>query len=179
MSTEDTTRQQQGIQSIEIGAQLLSALAANGRSMKLSELALKAGMPPAKAHRYLVSFIRMGLIEQDANSGRYDLGTFALQLGLASLSRIDVVRLADPFLQDLCDEIGETVALSVWGSHGPTCVRLIESGEPITVTLRIGVVLPLTTSATGLAHAFYPGDHFHRFISSRYLHMLGHCLGFI
>ena len=114
----ELTKQQQGIQSIEIGAQLLRALAANGRSMKLIDLAKKSGMPAAKAHRYLVSFIRMGLVEQDTNTGRYDLGEFSLELGLASLSRIDAVRLADPVLEDLCEEIGETVALSVWGNNG-------------------------------------------------------------
>ena len=162
----ELTKQQQGIQSIEIGAQLLRALAANGRSMKLIDLAKKSGMPAAKAHRYLVSFIRMGLVEQDTNTGRYDLGEFSLELGLASLSRIDAVRLADPVLEDLCEEIGETVALSVWGNHGATCVRLIEAGGPVTVTLRTGVVMPLTTSATGLAYAaFFQSPYLKKWIA--------------
>jgi len=162
----ELTKQQQGIQSIEIGAQLLRALAANGRSMKLIDLAKKSGMPAAKAHRYLVSFIRMGLVEQDTNTGRYDLGEFSLELGLASLSRVDAVRLADPVLEDLCEEIGETVALSVWGNNGATCVRLIEAGGPVTVTLRTGVVMPLTTSATGLAYAaFFQSPYLKKWIA--------------
>jgi DNA-binding IclR family transcriptional regulator len=53
--------------------------------------------------------MRMGLVEQDANTGRYDLGEFALELGLASLARLDPVRLAGPVLDDLCERIGETV----------------------------------------------------------------------
>jgi len=153
-------KQRQGIQSIEVGARLLRALAANGRSMMLRDLAKNAGMPAAKAHRYLVSFARMGLVEQDANTGRYDLGGFALELGLASLARIDPVRLAAPILEDLCEEIGETVALAMWGNHGATCVRWVEAGGPITVTLKTGIVLPLTTSATGLAFAaFYRSSY--------------------
>ena len=154
MATEPT-KPQQGIQSIEVGARLLRALAANGRSMMLRDLARNADMPAAKAHRYLVSYMRMGLVEQDANTGRYDLGEFSLELGLASLARIDAVRLATPILEDLCERIGETVALAMWGNHGATCVRWIEAGGPVTVTLRTGVVLPLTTSATGLAFAAF------------------------
>lgn len=153
--TTEPTKQRQGIQSIEVGARLLRALAANGRSMMLRDLAKNAAMPAAKAHRYLVSFMRMGLVEQDANTGRYDLGGFSLELGLASLARIDPVRLAAPVLDDLCESIGETVALAMWGNHGATCVRWVEAGGPITVTLRTGVVLPLTTSATGLAFAAF------------------------
>lgn len=153
--TETTEKQRQGIQSIEVGTRLLRALAAHGRPMMLRDLAKNAGMPAAKAHRYLVSFMRMGLVEQDGNTGRYDLGSFSLELGLASLSRLDPVRLGAPVLDDLCEKIGETVALAMLGNHGATIVRWVEAGGPITVTLRTGTVLPLTNSATGRAFIAY------------------------
>lgn len=165
--TTEPTKQRQGIQSIEVGARLLRTLAANGRPMMLRDLAKNSSMPAAKAHRYLVSFMRMGLVEQDANTGRYDLGGFSLELGLASLARLDPVRLAAPILEDLCERIGETVALAMWGNHGATCVRWIEAGGPITVTLRTGVVLPLTTSATGLAFAaFYRSSYLKKMLDA-------------
>lgn len=140
----------QGIQSIEVGVPLLAVLADHGGPMMLRDLAHAAGMAPAKAHRYLVSFMRTGLVAQDPVSGRYDLGTFALDLGLASLSRLDAVRTAVPVLEQLNDEIGETVALSVWGNLGPTFIRWIEARRPVTVNLRTGAVMPLLHSATGL-----------------------------
>ncbi len=123
--------------------------------MMLRDLAHAASMPPAKAHRYLVSFMRTGLVEQDSASGRYGLGAFALDLGLSSLGRLDSVRLAGPIIEELCETIGETVGLAVWGTHGATIVRLVEPGGPITVTLRAGTVLPLTNSATGRAFAAF------------------------
>jgi DNA-binding IclR family transcriptional regulator len=152
---EQTQRKQQGIQSIEVGTRLLHVLAESPKPMMLRDLAGAAEMPAAKAHRYLVSYMRMGLVTQDAKSACYDLGEFALELGLARLSRIDVVRLADPILDELCEHIGETVALAIWGSHGATCVRWVDTGGPVTIGLRTGVVLPLTTSATGLAFAAF------------------------
>jgi DNA-binding IclR family transcriptional regulator len=158
--TETAEKQRQGIQSIEVGSRLLRALAAHGRPMMLRDLAKNAGMPAAKAHRYLVSFMRMGLVEQDGNTGRYDLGSFSLELGLASLSRLDPVRLGTPILDDLCETIGETVALAMLGNHGATIVRWVEAGGPITVTLRTGTVLPLTNSATGRAFIAYSRSPF-------------------
>ena len=65
------------------------------------------------------------------------------------------MRLAGPVLDDLCEHIGETVALAMWGNRGATCVRWLEAGGPVTVTLRTGVVLSLTSSATGLAFAAF------------------------
>lgn len=145
----------QGIQSIEVGFRLLNVMAAASHPMMLRDIAKGAGMPAAKAHRYMVSFMRVGIVEQDSASGRYDLGPLALKLGLSSMSRLDPVRLAGPILDALCEEIGETVALAVWGSHGATIVRIVDSGNPVTVTLRPGTVLPLHTSATGRAFAAF------------------------
>src|SRR5690349_19291932 len=112
----------QGIQSIEVGSALLQALAKASGPQMLKDLAAAAQMPPAKAHRYLVSFIRMGLVEQDVATGLYDLGAFALELGLSALARMEPVNLATPALAELGEETGQTVALAVWANHGATMV---------------------------------------------------------
>ncbi|KAB0120653.1 helix-turn-helix domain-containing protein, partial [Escherichia coli] len=45
-------RDRSGIQSIEVGSQLLVALTRAMRAMALGDLARAAGMHPSKAHRY-------------------------------------------------------------------------------------------------------------------------------
>lgn len=147
--------ERQGIQSVEVGFRLLKVLAATNRPMMLRDIAKGAGMPAAKAHRYMVSFLRIGIVEQDAASGRYDLGAYALELGLSGLGRLDPVRLAGPILESLCEEIHETVGLAVWGTYGATIVRIVDAGAPITITVRPGTVLPLYKSATGRAFAAF------------------------
>src|SRR3546814_17712115 len=77
-------------------------------------------MTSAKAHPYLVSFTRVGLVRQDATTGQYELGPFALQMGLVSLQRLDPVRLALPCVNQLAGEIGHTLAIAVLGPPGPT-----------------------------------------------------------
>lgn len=115
-----------------------------------------SAMPAAKAHRYLVSFQRMGLVSQDPLSARYHLGPFALALGLSALASLDPIRLASPILDELCDAIGMGVGLAVWGSSGATIVRYVDTGDAISVCLRVGRVLGLHDSATGRCfNAFY------------------------
>lgn len=157
----------QGIQSIEVGFRLLNVLATTNRPMMLRDIAKGAGMPAAKAHRYMVSFLRIGIVEQDSSSGRYDLGAYALELGLSGLGRLDPVRFAGPILETLCEEIQETVALAVWGNHGATIVRIVDAGGPITITLRAGTILPLCNSATGRAFAaFYRSPFLKKMLDS-------------
>ncbi len=75
---------QQGIQSIEVGAQVLRALEAGRGPMALSEVARNCAMHPAKVHRYLVSLVRAGLASQDARTG------LVLAIGLAMPARLPV-----------------------------------------------------------------------------------------
>jgi DNA-binding IclR family transcriptional regulator len=152
-------KSQQGIQSIEVGARLLQALVQTARPQMLRDLAAEAEMPAAKAHRYLVSFTRMGLVEQQTDTGLYDLGAFALELGLSALARLNPVTVAAPALSELCRETGQTVALAVWANQGATIVRWLGADTPVAASLRVGSVMPLTRSATGGAFlAFMPAD---------------------
>jgi DNA-binding IclR family transcriptional regulator len=149
---------QRGVQSIEVGGSLLRALAQLGRPSALKDLAAAADMPPAKAHPYLVSLGKVGLIEQDSASGRYGLGPLAMELGLISLQQYDPVRLASPRLPELAQQLQLTVALAVWGNLGPTIVRLEEAPTAVHVNMRHGTVMSLRGTASGLLFAAFHAE---------------------
>ena len=85
----------------------------------------------------------------------HDLGAFSLDLGLTSTAQVDAVRIARPVVEELSRQLDMTVGLAVWGNHGPTIIQWEEGSQPLAVTLRTGLVLPLLTSATGLVFAAY------------------------
>ena len=146
-------KERAGIQSVEVGFALLEGLTRARGPLMLKDVAAAAGMSAAKAHRYLVSFQRLGLVTQDARTARYDLGPAALKLGLASLARLDAMRLARERVPGWMEQIGHTLALAVWGNHGPTIVHWEESPQAVTANLRLGDVMPLLASATGRCFA--------------------------
>jgi DNA-binding IclR family transcriptional regulator len=155
--TADTfvEKERRGIQSIEVGGQLLLALGSRGRPMALRDLAKAADMLPGKAHPYLVSFNKLGLVTQDAATGHYWLGPTAIQLGLVSLQMLNPVREATPYAEQLAEATGHSVALSAWGNQGPTIVRLVDPIYPLHVNLRTGTVMSLAGTATGRLFAAY------------------------
>lgn len=152
---EDNPRTPRGIQSVEVGGQLLKVLARTGRRMALKDLAGAAGMTAAKAHPYLVSFGKLGLVEQDPVSGHYGLGPLAMQLGLISLQQVDPVRLAIAELPGLAQRIGYTVSASVWGDSGPTIIRVEEGPTAVYVAMRHGTTASVRHTATGKVFAAY------------------------
>jgi DNA-binding IclR family transcriptional regulator len=142
-----------GVQSLEIGMGILRAMVNGQRSMMLKDIAAAAEMPPSKAHRYLVSLIRAGLVEQDPLTSRYDLGPFALNIGLVAIDRLDRVRLGLTAIAQLRDQINETTALAVWSDNGPVIVRWERPRRPITVNVVTGTALELLSSASGRVFA--------------------------
>jgi DNA-binding IclR family transcriptional regulator len=145
----------QSVRAVATGAALLSTLGKFTGNATLSELAAAAHLPLAKAHRYLKALIDSAFVAQDPATGNYRLGREALALGLAALAAIDLVALATPLIGDLSALVNETTVLSIWASHGATVVHVKEPPRRVTVVTRIGSVLPLTTSATGLVFAAY------------------------
>lgn len=150
---DDADKGQRAIQSVEVGGRLLLALGANAGPMTLKDLAAQAGLPPSRAHPYLVSFGRLGLVQQDVDSGRYGLGPAALQLGLTALRQCDPVKAAVPVAEALAAETGQAVAVAVWGNFGPTVIRMIDARQPLHVAMRAGTVMSMFGTATGRAFA--------------------------
>jgi DNA-binding IclR family transcriptional regulator len=152
-------RAQAGVQSLENGLALVLVLAHNRRPMKLTAVADLAGVSPGKAHRYLVSFVRAGFVTQDPETGLYGMGPVALEFSLSCLATIEPISLAAREAERLCAQTGHTVAVSVWGSFGPTVVRWEQPAHPVMVNVGLGSVFPLYRSATGrIFAAFMPDD---------------------
>ena len=144
-----------GVQSVEVAGRILAVLAESTRPMMLRDIADAAGMPPGQAHPYIVSFRKIGLVEQDAQSGLYRLGWFALHLGLARLRGFEPYQMASEAITEPARTLDLGVALTVWGTYGPTVIRSIESSHNITTNSKPGTVLGLTGTATGKVWAAF------------------------
>ncbi len=146
-----------GIKSVEVGGRLLDVLAHAHEPLMLKELASKARLSPSAAHRYLVSYRRIGLVQQDSGTKAYDLGQFAIELGVTAIGRSNFLSAAHELQRKLRDQLDELVMIAVWGSHGPVITSVEESSKPVVVTMRVGATLPLFRTATGwIFGAFMP-----------------------
>jgi len=141
-----------GIQSVNIGFRVLAALATEPEAATLGAVAKRSNLSASQAHRYLASLVTSGMARQDPSSGRYELGSQAIQIGLAALARTDVFAQTDPAIAAFTRETGRTTLVAARGPLGPTIVRWHAGRTPVTTSLSIGSTLPLLGSATG--HVF-------------------------
>jgi len=138
-----------GIQSVDIGMSVLKALAVAKGPMSLKEIGAACGMAPSKAHRYLHSLVAGGLVAQQKRSGKYDLGLFALRLGVSAIRRIDVVNRASDHLEDLVDQLAMPAHIAIWSHEGPIAVRWQRTADSLISPDVLGSTFPLLRSATG------------------------------
>lgn len=148
-ATRTATPARRGIQSAGIAFNVLSALAAEPEAVGLTALARRTGLSASQTHRYLASLIHAGFARQNPHSGHYDLGSNAIQIGLAALARTDVFALADPAIAEFTRITGRSTLLAVRGPLGATVVRWHAGRIPVITSVSVGSVLPYLRSATG------------------------------
>lgn len=148
-----------GIQSIEVGLRIIESLTAAMGPQTLKALSEASDIAPSNCHRYLASFVRTGIVVQDAASGRYDLGPLAVRTGLAALGRLDPVATGLTALSRLVEDTGHTGLLAVLGEHGAVIIRWLTGRRPVRTSLSMGSTLPILGSATGRVFlAFLPPE---------------------
>ena len=164
-----------GVQSAEVVLEVLSAFIGAEPMPMLKTLAERTGMHPAKIHRYLVSLVRTGYVEQDASSSRYRLGPAALRLAFAALSAIDSIRVTRPLMAEFCHRLGYTVVLAVWKAGGPMIAIKETSPGLLTITATEGYLLPVLRSSIGNAFgAWLPREKTEKIIASELEELAAH-----
>lgn len=140
-----------GIQSIDVGFRLVAALLEAGRPLPLKLLAAEAGMSPSKAHNYLVSFRRIGLVVKDEETGHYRLGPMSGDLGLAYLAQRSGLSVAERAIRLIRERgaLRSGLFVSIWSEKGPVIVACDEGVSGVPYDLRVGHHSSPVYTATG------------------------------
>ncbi|QPF93581.1 flavin reductase [Bradyrhizobium commune] len=68
-------------------------------------------------------------------------------------AQLTAMRLGTRAIERLVRRFDETMALAVWGAHGPTITHWEPASAPVSEALPLGLILPVASTATGLAFA--------------------------
>jgi DNA-binding IclR family transcriptional regulator len=137
------------IQVIDRMMSLLNILATHVEPIGLKQLAAQTALHPSSAHRILGVMVEKGLAER-VDHGNYQLGIKWLELGNLVKARLNVRQVALPFMQKLCDELGETVNLTLrQGDEIVYVERVAADTAMMRVVQVVGARAPLHITAVG------------------------------
>jgi IclR family pca regulon transcriptional regulator len=148
------------IQAVERAATILSTFTPAKPRLSLNEVTAALGTSKATAHRYTKALRAANLLRYDPAESVYSLGPQVLTLAAAARAGLPVVKLAEPFMEQLMRQVQETVVLSVWDGESPIVVASNDNTDHIArIAVRLGARLSPTSSAQGRVFcAFLPED---------------------
>jgi DNA-binding IclR family transcriptional regulator len=136
---------------------LLGAFDAGHRMLTLSELARRAGMPLATAHRLIGELQRWGALERLA-TGEYVVGRRLWDVGLLAPVQSGLRQAASPFLHDLYGATLATVHLAVRDGAEVLYVDRLSGHVSVPVVSGIGSRLPMHATGVGKVLLAYAPD---------------------
>lgn len=147
--TETTTRSRYTIEALARGLEVLSLFTAARPALSFQEIVDQLGLAKSTAFRILATLEQLGYLEQDAATRRYRPGLHVFQLGFAALAGLDLQQLAHPFLEQLAQELGETVSMAVLDDLDIIYIDRIRNRAIVGMVLGIGSRLPAHSASLG------------------------------
>ena len=137
-----------GVQSVDRAVSVLEILAREG-SAGVSEVATEIGVHKSTAFRLLAALEERDLVEQNTERGKYQLGFGVLRLASAIPARLELVRQAQPVLDELAQHIDETINLAVVREHYSVHVQQALGSAAVASQNWVGQVTPLHATSSG------------------------------
>lgn len=139
-------------QSLERGLAILSSFTPARPVLGIADIADDLGMSPATTHRYAITLVALGYLEQDA-SRKYKLGLRVTDLGMSALNSTGLREHARPYLEELRHRTSYTTSIAVLDGSEIVYVdraRSFRRGQnKIDLNLRLGSRLPAYCTAMG------------------------------
>ena len=139
------------IQSIERAASILRCLASGPRRLGVSELASRLGLAKTTIHGILKTLHSEGFVEQDLESGKYQIGPALLQLGQTYLDVNELRKQSLVWSEMLAVKSQAAVRVGVLRSGSVLIVHHVFRPDNSLQILEVGSNLPLHATALGKA----------------------------
>ncbi|MEJ2654081.1 MAG: IclR family transcriptional regulator [Acidihalobacter sp.] len=137
----------------------------------ITEICQTLSLAKSSAHDLAETLLAEGVLEKNADTKRYSLGSRLIELGNRAQNQFDIVRLAHPFLLELSEKTEETVHLTVLDNDEVLYLDCVESRLRFRMTSIIGARCPLHCTGVGKAIlAYLPETEQSRIIKEKGLH---------
>lgn len=144
-----TERSTEPVRSIAKACTLLDLLTEAKRPLSLGELTQSSGWAKSTVYGLLSSMRSCGLVEQDAQSGRYTLGVRLFEYGSAVSSTRNIITLAKEPMERLVKATGESASLSMLDRGEALVLLHAEPDSAFHIVSETGAHLPAFCTAQG------------------------------
>jgi DNA-binding IclR family transcriptional regulator len=133
------------------GLEVLRAFTPNEGVLGNGEIAQRTGLPKPTVSRLTYTLTKLGYLAHIERLGKYQLAPAALAIGYSTLANMRIRSLARPYMQELANYAGASVALGSRDRLNLMYVEHCRSNATVLLRLHLGSRIPITTTAMGRA----------------------------
>lgn len=137
------------VKSVEKAITLIETLAEANQSLPLQEISKRTGYAKSTVHRLLSTLRAHDIVEQSTQDGRYLLGIRLFELGCSISNNWDVAAIARPYMQNIANELNESICLSILSRGEALIMSFMESTSAFHVVSKVGSRLPAHCTVQG------------------------------
>lgn len=159
-------RRRTRLSSVANAVRLIKAFSDEEYEIGIGRLAKRLGLAKSTVHRLASTLLAEGMLEQNAEDGKYRLGLALFEVGALVRRKMDFTAEARPFLRMLMVKTGETVHLAVLDRGSVLYINTHESRQAIRMSSTVGTRAPVHSTAVGKALlAFQPVETIDRVVA--------------
>jgi len=126
---------------------LMLTFSADENTLTARQLAERTGIALPSVYRYITLLRETGLLAGDER-GSYRLSARLIGLARAAEAAESIIDIADPVMQRLAEQTGETVILVRLIGRSAVCVHRVQSAQRLRISFEPGQPLPLERGAS-------------------------------
>ena len=135
------------VQSLQRGLAVIRAFDGESTMLTLGEVATATGLARAAARRFLLTLVDLGYVRVDARL--FELSPRVLELGRAYLSSLRLPTIAQPQLEALVDDVGESATIAVLDDADIVYVGHVPARRIMAITITVGTRDPAFATSLG------------------------------
>jgi IclR family KDG regulon transcriptional repressor len=143
------------VRAVERALDVLSCFKPGQQSLSLTRIAEQLQMPKSTTFRLLATLEAKRFVRRNSETGSYHLGIRLIEMGSLATQDLDLHQWAQPHLQRLAAEFGETVDLAILDGECVIYLQVVESPQRVKLAAAVGQRLPAFCTASGKALLAY------------------------
>jgi DNA-binding IclR family transcriptional regulator len=128
---------------------VLEEVAQNQSALGVSDLSRRLEISKSTIYGIANALTELGALRQDKETKKYRLGPTLFRLGNQVLAGVDLRAVVRPFMEQLIEELEETVFIGTFDKNGITIIDKLDSPQDLKISAPIGTRIPVHAGAAG------------------------------
>ncbi|CAG9614931.1 HTH-type transcriptional regulator XynR [Bacillus rhizoplanae] len=146
------------LHSVKNAMRILRLFSMDEPELGVTQIASRIGLNKSSTHRLISTLLKEEYLEKNERNSKYRLGLSLLGLHGVITNTMEIYRESLPILQDLVEQLGETVHINVLEGNDVVYLHKVECKHPVRLLSDIGKRNPAYCSSAGKVILAYQSE---------------------